>query len=311
MSERIEAATAETTGLWHSAGAAHLGLVLCMLSWGGMTPAFWVLLKSWDAWGLSALRYFVAVPPMILLLRWREGPAALHASVSPWRLAMLGGVGIAGLATLYTLGIAYSNPVSAIVAQASGPLIGVGVARLVARTTMPPGIVSSLVLVTLGALLTMAHELDGGAGFRGGELLILAGAACWAWYSIACQRWLPGWSQLRVTTLTIIPGGLILWLVYGIVALAGVARDPLAAATPAAAALLILIALTSTCLGIMLWHNGVTRLGLPTASLYLNLAPVFAVLLALLLGVVPSWQQLVGGVLVLAGVMQIRLRQRH
>jgi drug/metabolite transporter (DMT)-like permease len=45
------------------------------------------------------------------------------------------------------------------------------------------------------------------------------------------------------------------------------------------------------------------------ASLFSNSAPVFAIGVAALMGSEPGWLQLGGGVIVLAGIAQLQLRQ--
>ena len=60
---------------------------------------------------------------------------------------------------------------------------------------------------------------------------------------------------------------------------------------------------------VFLWNFGVSRLGVVVASLFLNLVPVSAVLIAAAMGTAPTLTQLVGGLLVLAGVLQAQLRR--
>lgn len=63
--------------------------------------------------------------------------------------------------------------------------------------------------------------------------------------------------------------------------------------------------LTSTCLGIILWHGGVSRLGLATSALDVNVAPLFGLLISVAPGFQPTAWQLLGGALVLVGAGQL------
>ena len=285
--------------------AAHLGLLLCMACWGAMTPIIYVLLRTWDPYTVATSRYVLAVPVLLALLQWRERPAWTGL---PWRkISLLGGIGIGGLALSLTLGLAYCDPISGIVMQAAGPAVAVFVARAMFGEALPRGIGLGLVLAVAGALMAMVPPGDLALPVPGvGELLILLSTVCWAWYSLACQRWLAGFSQLRITALTALTGGLVLTITLAIAIGAGVIAMP-GPGGPAAIALTIFSALASTCLGILLWNNGVKRLGLTVAALYLNLAPVFAVIASLALGMAPSLLQLLGGLVVLAGIAQLRL----
>jgi drug/metabolite transporter (DMT)-like permease len=62
-------------------------------------------------------------------------------------------------------------------------------------------------------------------------------------------------------------------------------------------------------IGIVLWNLGVARLGVVPASMYLNLIPIVALLVSILLGYVPRLEQLAGGTLVLAGVLFVQIRR--
>jgi drug/metabolite transporter (DMT)-like permease len=287
--------------------AAHFGLVICMLCWGILTPAIYVLLATWDPYTLAAARYVLAAPVMLALLRWREGPQPAWTRL-PWaRICLLGVIGIGGLATALTVGLAHCDPISGIIVQAAGPAISVFVARVFFAERLPRGIAVALVLAMMGAVLAMAPQLAGKTTApSGGELLVVVSTVCWAWYSLASQRWLKGWSQLRITALTILTGAVTLVVVVLVAIAAGAAPIP-STGGPRAIALLLFVALASSCLGVTLWNVGVQRLGLAVAALYLNLSPIFAVLASLALGVVPSGLQLLGGVFVVTGVSQLWL----
>ena len=277
-----------------------------------MVPILYVLLERWDAFTLSALRYAVAIPIMLAVVWLREGAPGVPPRSLWTQLGLLGGIGIAGLSTFLTVGIAYSDPVSAIVVQAAGPIVTTLVGWVMFGVRPPRGMGVAFGLAFAGGLLTMWPAAAGPVwlGFRGGELLLVLGSVCWAWYSLACQRWLAGWSQLRITALTFVPAGAMLLVVYGIALALGVTRAPAGGLDVRDATLIVWVAVTAACLGVLLWNFGVSRLGLGTASLYLNAVPVFAVLIALGFGVAPTRLQILGGLLVLAGVAQAQWRGR-
>jgi drug/metabolite transporter (DMT)-like permease len=284
-----------------------------MLAWGSMIPILSVLLDRWDAFTISALRYTLAAPLMLLVVWVREGRPDMPPRDQWLRLGLLGGVGIAGLSTFLTVGIAYSHPVSAIVIQAAGPVLTTLVGWVMFRVPPPRGLGAALLLTFAGALLTTwpgGATATTGLGFRGGELLIVLGTVCWAWYSLACQRWLVGSSQLRITAVTFVPAAMMLLVVYGVTAALGATKAPTGGPDLEDGALIAWLAVSAACVGVLLWNYGVSRLGLGTASLYLNAIPVFAVLIALAFGVVPSGRQVLGGLLVLTGVAQAQWRTR-
>ena len=293
-----------------SEAVAHAGLAVTMLVWGSQLPSLYVLLERWDAVTLSVFRYVIAVPVMVGLLWLREGLPPMPPRALWTRLAVLGTVGIGGINLFYTVGLAYSDPVTAIVIQSASPVVVTGVAWAWLRVPPGRGIGLALALAVAGGLLVRFSE--SGVRFRpdlrGGELLLVVGSACWAWYSLACQRWLAGMSQLRITAVTFLPGALFLVGVYAVTVALGLTRTS-TVMLGADLALMAWVAVSATCVGVLLWHRGVSRLGLPTCALYLNTVPVVSVLIALAFGVVPTWLQILGGLLVLAGVAQAQLRR--
>jgi drug/metabolite transporter (DMT)-like permease len=63
---------------------------------------------------------------------------------------------------------------------------------------------------------------------------------------------------------------------------------------------------------VLLWNYGNSKVGVTIATLMINLAPIFSVLIAMAFGYLPTLLQIVGGTIVLAGVvwMQVALMKR-
>lgn len=291
--------------------AANLGLLLVAFAWGSIIPAINLLLPVWDPYFLAASRYLLGAPIFILLLQLFEGGPLLPRGVAHWRLWVLGGIGIGAFAPLFTLGIAYSHPVTAAIVSAAGPVVAALVARAFFATPLDRSILPAVALAVLGGGLATWHPGSRITDFeiRGGEPLMILAMACWAWYSIAAQKWLHGLSQLRITGLTLAPGAAILVAIY--LALGAAGLSPLPPPGPRDAvdvALLAWIVLAAVVFGIFVWHFGVRHVGVVVASLYMNLVPVVAVLILAVLGTPPSWNQVLGGLLVVVGVAYVQLR---
>jgi drug/metabolite transporter (DMT)-like permease len=163
-----------------------------------------------------------------------------------------------------------------------------------------------LLLAVCGCVVATVDFSRAGNPFdlRGGEILILCAIACWSWYSSAAQRWLEGWSQLRISCITMTVGGIVLATAYFIAA--GLGEIPFPPATPAAAEdwlILIWLVLVLVSIGVLLWNFGVKLSGVVTASLYLNLTPIVAISILSLGGTMPNTQQLIGGAMVILGIV--------
>ncbi|MBL8708182.1 MAG: EamA family transporter [Rhodospirillaceae bacterium] len=294
----------------------YFGLLLLALLWGTMVPAVAHLLGTWDPYFLAAIRYIGAVPLMwtTLLLLERRRPVVLadgSGPVSGPRIWLLGVIGIGCYSALFTVGIHFCHPVTAAILSATSPAVAAIVDRVIFGIPINRRMLPAIVLAILGCAIATVRLNEAGRGFdfRGGELLIVLAFACWSWYSTAAQRWCRGWSQLRITTSTMTTGGVALAVIYLVAGVAGAAPFP--PALPASADDVLILAwvtIVLVALGVYLWNFGVKRTGVVVASLYLNLVPVVAIGIFALAGTAPSWPQLMGGVLVIAGVVMSELQ---
>jgi drug/metabolite transporter (DMT)-like permease len=277
-----------------------------------MIPFINALLATWDPYFLSAIRYVLGAPVLIAILVAVEPGPLMPRGVPLWRTGLLGAIGIGVFAPAFTLGIAYSNPVTAVVLSAAGPMVAAGVGWLFYRFPIERAMWPAVILAVTGCVLATYDPSYGAIpfDFRGGEPLILFAAACWSWYSIAAQAWLAGSSQLRITAVTVLAGAVATTAVYVAAAAIGLARLP--PAPPAGwhdVGLLAWIVLLAVVAGNFTWHFGVRRVGVVVASMFINLSPVFAILISAMMGVEPRWQQIAGGALVLAGLFQVQARR--
>lgn len=291
--------------------AANLALLLNAAIWGTMIPVLVLLLDTWDPYFLAASRYALGVPVMLLLVLLIERRGLSRGDVAWWRLWLLGGIGIGTFAPLFTIGVSLSNPIVAAVLGAFGPITAAAIAWLFYRVPFDRGTAPGIALAITGAVLATWSPDGDDAGFmlHGGEPLIIVAQACFAWYSMAAQRWLSGWSQLKISGMTMMTGGAVLAGVYLIAALAGAAESPPSMPdTGEEIGLFAWMALAGVVLGLLLWNFGVKRVGVVIASLFINLVPVVAIAITAALGTAPTTLQIIGGGLVVAGVMQTQLR---
>jgi drug/metabolite transporter (DMT)-like permease len=106
-----------------------------------------------------------------------------------------------------------------------------------------------------------------------GDLLVLVGAACWVVYTMGTERF-RGWSALKFTVLTLIPGSIALVVATAALVALGVSRVPSAGAIASVAPQLVFLALVGVLAAMILWNAGNQRVGALNAMLMLNLMPV-------------------------------------
>lgn len=289
---------------------ANLGLLITALAWGSQIPLMNVLFERWDPYFLAALRYVLAAPVLLLILVVAEPTRGLGRALMNRKIWILG-VMLGAFVPLYSLGIAHSNPNTAAILGSAGPVVAALVAWAGFGLPMERAMAPAMLLAMAGSVLATYDPDRAGSPFdiRGGEILILLAVAIWAWYSLAAQRWLAGWSQLKISALTLAPGAVVSCFVHLAVAALGlVPMPPPAPRGSLDIGLLAWLVLVSVVAGTLGWNYGVRHLGVVVASLYLNFIPVFAIAITTIMGSPPTAMQLLGGALVLAGVMQSQLR---
>lgn len=283
------------------------GLLLAALFWGGMIPLTKYQLERWDPYFLVAARSLGAAPLLWLLMQFTDRGRVAPSAVPRWKQWTFGVLGNGGFAVFYTLGVQFSDPILAAIVTATAPAIAAVTDRvffgLPFNRLMVPGLIAS----AIGCALASVSPGTGGDGiaFGGGELLILLSTICWAWYSTVAQRWCPDWSQVRITFVTMATSGIAMTLLYLLLGAAGYVAFPPALPERAIEGVSLLwYIVTVMVLGVVLWNAGVRAVGVVTASLYINLTPLVAIaILVVLQGARPTVLQLVGGALVLAGIV--------
>ncbi len=289
------------------------GLAITVIMWGSMVPFIAALLVVMDPWLLSVLRYGLAIPFLLGVLWWKER-AGLFSMSYDWRRMFALGAGMAGFSTFYALGILYSNPVSAAIILTSNPVVAAIWARYLYGASLPKGFFLALGLAVCGGVLVVQGSpkaLAGHAiGFEGGEFLLLLAVSCWTWYSLKVQDWCQGYSNIRTTAITSATGTVWLVLIWLVFLVMGDSRFDMAAFGPAPVSMMLWLSWGAAAIAIIMWHRGAKAIGVPSASLYLNLIPVVAVIIsAVLFGLKPNMYQIGGGGLVLLGVLSIQLRR--
>ena len=292
-------------------GLANAALMVTVLLWGSMLPVMDVLLRQYDPFTLNVARYLMAIPLSLAILRLAETGPLLPRGVSVLRIAWLGG-GIAGFILLFSFGIAYSDTLTAIAIMAAAPVVSNLVARFGFGEAPASGIVPALAASVIGGMLAMLDRSKGGfeIGFGGGEPLLVASTVCWAWYSLAAQRWLNGLSQIRITGLTVPAAGLWVFAAYLILMSTGYVQTSPPMPGAREIGLIAWSARGGASIAVFMWNYGVRHIGIQVASMFTNLTPVVGVLVAIWFGATPRIEQLLGGALIVGAVIWVQTRRK-
>jgi len=279
-------------------------------SWGANVPVSKVMLAHFDLIPMSAIRTAVAGAALGLLLLLVEGAKALRIDLDFRRFALLG-LMMGGFFAVYTLGLQFSNPITAATVAVAGPLVSAVTVRLVTGLRFDPGFPVALALTLLGGAILVSSTLvgSGPVTFGGGEIVVLLSNSIWTLYSIKAQAWFDRASQLhRAYVASLSAFGWTTLLSVALIAL-GWSRSPLSVTDGWAWTQLVGIALLASSLGSYFWNIGASRLGVAIASLWVNLVPFFAVLWSMAYGFMPNAYQIVGGLVALSGVVYMQWRK--
>lgn len=296
---------------------ASTGLIATALLWGAMIPMTYALAtRHLDPYFVSAIRYLIPAPLLFGLALAYDRRSPFAAPV-PWGRVFPLGFGMALFSICYTVGVMLSDPVRAAIVMSCSPLVAALLSKLLLRAPLARGFWPAAIAAIIGASLVAMDAVRGRAAVAGeipyfGEALLVLAMVSWSWYSIRAQSWLGslGWSQMRVTFLTSLAGGLLICSLFLLLAVLQPQRLPAAIPSSAALGMLAWVGIGGAGIAIVLWNYGVSHVGVPVATLYTSLAPVFAVLVAAVFfdaGV--TLQQVAGGILILAGVLRMQWLQ--
>jgi drug/metabolite transporter (DMT)-like permease len=283
-------------------------VALSALFWGANFALAGPVLVDLPPLWAAALRFALGTAVMLGLVMWRSedlvAPLRRHAKV----YALLGAVGIGGFNLLFFFALQTTSAANGALIMATNPLLTTLLAVVLLGevssrrqlAALPVALIGVIVVICDGDLQRLAH-----LQVARGDLLMIGADVMWAFYNILVRRYLPGGSALANTTLVMAAGMLLL------LAVAMGSGESVHLPGIKAGMALLTMAIGGTVLAYLFWNIGIARLGAGRASLFLNLVPVFAMLVGALLGTVPSQVQIIGGLLVIGAVSIAMLPSRR
>jgi drug/metabolite transporter (DMT)-like permease len=136
-----------------------------------------------------------------------------------------------------------------------------------------------------------------------GDLLILSATVCWAIYTVGSQPLLKSLGTLRVTTYTM-TAGTVFFVPFGLPSLSKLSFSEVPWTAWAGTVYSFVFALSAAY---FFWYYAVSRVGPTRTSVYSNLTPVAALLIAwLALGEHISLRQIIGTTIILTSIYLVR-----
>jgi drug/metabolite transporter (DMT)-like permease len=292
-------------------GLVWLGISIA--SWGAMFSVAKRTLPVLDAFALGSVRYAFGVLIFIAILWATEGRQHLSYGGRLLPAAVYGVIGFCGFNLLVWWGLNYTRPEhAAIIMALQTPMTAIAVWLTQGKRPQPftigciaVAIAGVLLVVTKGGV---SNLLDGGSLM--GDLLVFLGAVSWVVYTMAGWHF-SGWSPLRMTVLTAIPGAIGLIAINAAVVAAGWIAPPALDAVLSVKWQLLYFIVFTVVLGVLGFNNGVKYLGALNAMLMLNLVPVMVFAIEAWLGRSYVAIELVGAATVIGALVANNLFLRR
>jgi drug/metabolite transporter (DMT)-like permease len=275
-------------------------LALAMATVGSTVVASRVIAAGLPPFTAAALRFALALPMFLALMRWRGERLPRPGRHDAALLALQALSGSVGYAVLMVAGLRTASAADAGVIAGCLPAIGAIVGAVVLRERIGARVAAAIALAVAGvAVIELGAHRAGAAGphSASGDALVLAAMACEALFLLLNKR-------LRVPVAPLAQSTLMCALGLAFTLVPALAEH--AWSRPADAAALAGVAyyaIVPTVGGYLLWYAGAQRTDAARAALYTGLMPVSAVALAALaLGEPVGPRQLAGVACVLGGI---------
>jgi drug/metabolite transporter (DMT)-like permease len=276
-------------------------LVLVAVIWGGTFIAGRVAAAEMPA-PTAALWRFLIATAALLALSWRMEGGLPALSRQQWiGVTLLGLTGVAAYNLLFMFGLERVPASRGSLLVALNPVATLIGSALFLHEPLTRNRVAGILLALTGVAVVLGHghPLDLFAGHVGiGELALVGCAMAWATYTMLGKRILRGLSVLAATTYAALTGTVVLAVAA---AVTGDLVVPQASFKGWVA--LGFLGLFGTVIAFVWFYEGVKALGPARTAVFINLVPVAAVTLGvLLLGEPLELSMLTGGALVILGV---------
>jgi len=302
------------TGLGAQAGAPVPGrgwteasLALMVLVWAINFSVVKRALDAFDPLGFNALRFVLASVFVYAVLRW-NGPIRMPARRDLPQLILLGVVGNVLYQMAFIFGLNLTRAGNAAVMMALTPLFiallswRMGHEQPGARTWMG-GAVSVLGVALVSGT---ALRLEGSSALLG-DLIMVGAGVTWAFYTVGSRTLIHRYGSVQTTAWTMWSGTVVL-AGFGVPSLL---RQPWGEVDAVAWGGLMFSAFLSIGLSYLIWYRGVERLGNTRTSIYSNLTPAVALVVAAVwLGEQLTLFSVVGAAMTIGGVMLVRTDRR-
>ena len=276
-----------------------------VLLWGAnYTVGKWGML-SFDPLSFTVLRFLGATPLLFLLLYILEKDIRV-ARTDLRELAFLGLCGVAAYQTLFTATVKYASATNAALLIAMSPVFTALFSWLTGQERLGRNGKLGSLLAFIGVLLIIlfgTHQLATGESAWFGNLVGIMASAMWGLYPVLSRRMFQKYSGLKTTTYAALFGTVFL-LAIGLPGLTTIAWSSIQAKAWGSLGYAIG---PVTAYGLVVWNQGISKIGANRVMAYMYSIPVVAAITAAtVLGERIEILQGVGALIIFLGITLIR-----
>ncbi len=303
------------TGAYHQYITGSLILLVTAIIWGVQFPVAKSAFDSVNAFHAAVFRFGVAALTLTLVLYVVEGRLSFAINRESRKVWLYGVMGMCGAPTFIFGGLMFTRPEIAAIIVATQPIMAVLLQRL-AGGDLPGWRTTSCVLLAFLGVVTVVTEWNSdlfqSPAELAGAVMVLAGSLCWVLYTFACGRY-KHWSNLRLTTWSMMSGALANTMVVVILLSIGLIAHPSPEDWYQARYELLFLTFIGVVVGMFAWTAGSRLVGPINAMLFTNLIPVVTFFIRYVQGYRFSLLELSGALMVISALMlqNFILRQKH
>jgi drug/metabolite transporter (DMT)-like permease len=275
--------------------------------WGINFPVMKGLYVHFHPLAFAGLRFTLALAILALIL-WLTGhPLSIERRDLP-AITALGIISNTIYQIIFVLGLDYTKAGNAGLIMAATPIFAYITGLVLRRERFSVKVLLGIILSMAGVFAIVAfggREIEFGSTWKG-DLMIVAAAFCWGWYSGSTVRLVAKYGAIRLTFWLMLTG--TLFLVPPLVPfMVGQDWAAITAAGWLGFAYSTLFAIVYCYLG---WSWAIKHVGAARTAIYANVTPITALVSSwLMLGEELMDAQLLGAALILTGVCIVRTQK--
>ncbi|WP_242967920.1 DMT family transporter [Tepidibacter mesophilus] len=277
-------------------------MIIATVFWSGAFIAGKFSVVEFPVFSLTFFRFFFAVIATFAIII-KKGENYKIEKTDIFLFIQLGIIGMVGYHVFFFLALKYTTTVNSSLIAATNPIITTILAFVVFKENIKPKNIISILVSFLGVTLIITNgnlKLLANFKFNIGDLLMIVAVVCWATYSVISKKALKKYKPIVVTSysflvcvISLIPFVIMEkpWVYIPNTSIKGWMS-------------VLYMSIFASVIGYSIQQVSIKKIGASKTSLYINLVPVFSMILAyFILGESISIIKLISATLIISGVL--------